>query len=176
MFVSVRPDATTRERLSSLGLEASPGLRPTGPGQWHITLRFIGDVDQRLVPALVDAISSGVRAMVGPVHCDVGPETGWFPGGRVLQVPVAGLDELAAVVRSATGALAPDRAGGGPGFRGHLTIARTTGDGPEEPVRRRWAGIPFASAFAVGAVELVGSRPAAGGHRHTTLGTVALPG
>ena len=96
MFVAVWPDDDAKQRLSDLDLTQEKGLRPVGPDRWHITLRFLGEVDEALVPALGDALRSAVAAVPGPVECRLGPGTGWFTGVRVLQVPAAGLDALAA--------------------------------------------------------------------------------
>jgi len=176
MFVSVRPDASTRQRLAALQLGPVPGLRLVDPEDWHITLRFLGQVDEALVPSLADAIAAGTRVLTGPVRAVLGPGTAWFPGERVLQIPVAGLDSTAAAVRSATIPLVPDAEGSGAPFQGHLTIGRATRHGPDPSVRTALAGIPFSSTFAVGAIHLMGPHQPPGRPRYRTLGRVALPG
>ena len=54
MFVAVRPDPETKERLAGLDLSGEKGLRPVGPDRWHVTLRFLGEVDDALVPDPAD--------------------------------------------------------------------------------------------------------------------------
>ena len=175
MFVAVWPDDGTQERLSSLRLKPAQGLRLVEPGQWHITLRFLGDVDEQLVPSLIDALGSGVRRLVVPVHCEVGPSTAWFNGDRILQIPVAGLDATAGAVRSATIPVIPGRVRGEPQFQGHLTIARSMGRGPDVTVRTALAGLPFFSTFPVDDIHLVASHVSAEGTRYSTLERVPLP-
>ena len=176
MFVAVWPDGTTRERLSSLDLPVDPGVRVVRPDEWHVTLRFLGEVDGGLVPSLVGALEETVRTVVAPVRCVLGPAAAWFPGGRILQLPAGGLDGTAAAVRSATLPLVPAGRRGEPPFRGHLTLART---GPPAGGRTGWAevaAVGFTGSFAVETLELVGSRRTAGGPRYTALGSARLPG
>ena len=123
LFVAVWPDVSVSSRLRSLELGRVPGIRPVAPGQLHVTLRFLGEVDEGLLPDLVAALEGAARSIGGPIHCEAGPATAWFPGGRVLQVPVVGLEEAADAVRDATRSLvpAPDHRGR---FTGHLTLGR----------------------------------------------------
>jgi 2'-5' RNA ligase len=176
MFVAAWPDDTTLKRLSLLELGPAQGLTLVRPGQWHITLRFLGDVDDHLVPALVDALGAAAGNLAGPVHCEVGPRTAWFNGERVLQIPVAGLDEAADAVRSATVPVVPDTNHGDAPFTGHLTIARSKGRRLNGSARAPLAGIPFFATFDVDCLDLVASRSSTEGHRYTTLARVPLPG
>jgi 2'-5' RNA ligase len=175
MFVAVRPDGATRELLASLSLPDAPGLRLIEPDHWHVTLRFLGDVDEHLVPRLIDALGSTARRAIDPVVCIMGPGTAWFAGGRVLQIPVAGLDGTAAAVRTATVPIVPDRGSGELPFVGHLTIARSTRGGGDTRVRAAFAGTPFASSFAVDALHLVGSHRTAQRLDYPTLWSGRLP-
>ena len=175
MFVAVWPDRATRELLTSLELPAAPGLRLVRPDEWHVTLRFLGEVDEQLVPPLVAAVGRATRSAPRPVRAVLGPGTAWFAGGRVLQVQVAGLDDLAAAVRAATVPVAPVRDTAEPLFVGHLTIARANRSDPDAAARTAMAGLPCRSSFGVDAVDLVGSRRTPDGIRYTTLGSAPLP-
>jgi 2'-5' RNA ligase len=175
MFVAVWPDEATRQRLASLELRPAEGLRLVKPGQWHVTLRFLGDVDGDLRPRLVDALGVAAEHTGGPVVCTVGPTTAWFSGARVLQLPVAGLEEAAQAVRQATLPVVPETVRGAARFNGHLTIARTSRHHRSAPARDALAGVPFAATFAVGSFELVASQLSAEGPRYTTLARVPLP-
>ena len=62
MFVAVWPDDPTLKRLKMLELGPVQGLRLVRPGRWHITLRFLGEVEDDLVPALVDALRDAAEA------------------------------------------------------------------------------------------------------------------
>jgi RNA 2',3'-cyclic 3'-phosphodiesterase len=77
MFVAAWPDGKTKERLSTLDLGGEKGLRPVGPERWHVTLRFLGEVDEALVGALADALTSALAQVPGPVRCRLGPATAW---------------------------------------------------------------------------------------------------
>jgi 2'-5' RNA ligase len=174
MFVAVWPDAGTRERLAELELGPEKGLRPVGPERWHVTLRFLGEVDEALVPALTDALRAAVAAVPGPVQCRLGPGTAWFTGVRVLQVPAAGLDALAAAVRDATLPVVPAPEQGEPPFNGHLTLARAKGRRRAAPAARSLAGIPVEASFAVDHVDLVVSTPSPHGHVYATVAQASL--
>jgi RNA 2',3'-cyclic 3'-phosphodiesterase len=174
LFVAVWPDTTTRRALASLSGEPAKGLRMVRPEQWHVTLRFLGNVDPDLVPALLAALGSAA-ATEQPVVARLGPTTAWFGRGTVWQVPVSGLDRLAAAVRRATSDLVPPRDLAEPPFTGHLTLARANRrHRPDPTTRAALAAIDVAGQFAVDELDLVVSEATAGGHRYTSLGTARL--
>ena len=119
LFVAV---ALPEEALDLVGALARPdveGLRWTSREQWHVTLRFLGSVED--VDGVRDALA-GVAVARGDAV--LGPEIGRF-GQRVLHIPVAGLDDVAAAVVEATAAIGrppEDRP-----FSGHVTLARARG-------------------------------------------------
>jgi 2'-5' RNA ligase len=168
LFVAAWPDEETRERLGRLVLGRGKGLRLVGPSRWHVTLRFLGDVDAERVEALGDALTRATRELDGPARCHLGPATAWFTGVRVLQVPAAGLDKTAAAVRDATVGLVPEPEPDEPPFNGHLTLARAKGRlGPT--ARAALAGIAFEAEFEVPHVDLVASTPSPRGHVYATV-------
>ncbi len=184
LFVAAWPDDETRRRLSGLELElgTSKGLRFVGPSRWHVTLRFLGEVDESAVAPLGDALVSCGVAFPGPVQCRLGPGTGWFTGVRVLQLPAAGLDGLSEAVRAATAALVPEPPGGAP-FNGHLTLARSKGRRLSVAALGEMSEIPFEAVFPVPHVDLISSEPSTRGHVYTTVvraplggGSAAQPG
>jgi RNA 2',3'-cyclic 3'-phosphodiesterase len=176
MFVAVWPDVSTVRVLSGLGLPRAPRLRPVRPEHWHITLQFLGDVDDDLGPALTDALAEAAGRTKHPVHCALGPSTTWFSGGRVLQIPASGLERTAAAVRAATCAAIPGPASGPSSFAGHLTVARVKGRGLDLSTRTALAGIPCAAEFAVARFDLMASELSPGGLRYTALAQFALSG
>ncbi len=167
LFVAVRPPAEVVDALRALPRPPHRGLRWASPAQWHVTLRFLGELDD---PAAAAAAVAAVprRTRVGRPVAQVGPETAWFPGRRVLQLPVAGLDALAAAVAEATASFVPE---GGPPFTGHLTVARGRGLGPG-PAEA--AGASLTATFEVGEVHLLASRPGPGGPVHDLVARVPL--
>jgi 2'-5' RNA ligase len=173
LFVAVSPPEDVVEMLRRIERPDDPRLRWTTPHQWHVTLRFLGEVDApgpvadalRLVPEALAV--AGVRE----VHATLGPRVAWFPGRQVLHIPVSGLDALALEVVHATarfGRPPEDRP-----FSGHLTLARARGRarGPAN-----LAGASLSAAWRVGDFALVSSVPGARGSRYDAVATVALPG
>ena len=172
MFVAVWPDDLTVRRLSALALSSVPGLRAVRPEHWHVTLRFLGDVEDALIPMLVQALERAVVGIPGPVHCTIGPATAWFSGGRVLQIPAKGLEGVAEAVRQATVPIIPDHDTAA--FVGHLTVARVRGRRADPSTLAAVAGIAFTAAFAVPRLGLVSSVLSAEGPRYSTLAHFVL--
>jgi 2'-5' RNA ligase len=169
-FVAAWPDEATRRRLAALETELghAKNLRLVGPTRWHVTLRFLGEVDEEQLAALGDALVACGAAQPGPLACRLGPATAWFSRVRVLQLPADGLDALAAAVRDATEPLVEERVGGTSPFNGHVTLARVKGRlGPQ--AQADLEGIPFDAGFAVDHVDLVASAPSPRGHIYTTV-------
>jgi 2'-5' RNA ligase len=151
LFVAIAlPDSVT-DLVATLPRPDRPGLRWTTPAQWHVTLRFLGEAPPEDVIRAVDGALDGLGRQRGLVAA-VGPATTWFSGRRVLQVPVGGLDRLAAAIRPVTDAWGPRDE---PPFAGHLTLARTIG-------RRRGpadlAGTPLSARFPVTEAGVYASR------------------
>lgn len=123
LFVAAWPSEEVLARLDALPRPERAGVRWTGRDQWHVTLRFFGEV------GIDDGVSAGrgvAEAAAGthPVVADLGPKVGRF-GRGVLQVPVAGLEPVAKAVAATTADI-----GGPPDpkpFAGHITLARSRG-------------------------------------------------
>jgi len=157
--VAVWPPARVLDRVAGLGRPAVPGLRWTTRDQWHVTLRFLGpvaDVDTvRCALAGLDA--AGARAVLGPT-------VGRF-GSRILQVPVAGLDGVAAAVVGATADLGrpPDDRP----FNGHLTLARVAKGA--DVALGRLTGARLEAEWEVDSICLARSRLSPTGARYDVL-------
>lgn len=138
------------------------GVRWADPSQWHVTLAFLGEVPDTMVPALGAALVDLAVAGGPPPRVSLGPAVAVL-GRAVLCVPVAGLDDLAAAARARL--LGEDRAKTPP-FSGHLTLARARG-------RRRLpgtlAGEEIAASWAVRELCLVASVTRPEGARYTTV-------
>ena len=115
LFVAVWPPDELVETLSGLPRKNRPGIKWVEPENWHVTLRFLGDADPDEVSAALDEVE------LAPMTARYGPAIDVL-FDRVIAVPVAGLDGLAAAVAAATANLGtdPPRAR----FSGHLTVAR----------------------------------------------------
>jgi 2'-5' RNA ligase len=105
LFVGVWPTDDVRDAIAALPRRA--GVRWTLREQWHVTLRFLGEVDdpEPWVTRVRDvAAASSVRTVT------LGPRTTML-GRENLVLPAVGVDDLAAAL-------------GAEKFRGHLTLSR----------------------------------------------------
>ena len=164
LFVAVRPPDDVLDALDALHRSHDGPARWTTRDQWHVTLRFLGNVDDP------EPVAAALRfALRDALACDVrvGPRAGVL-GRQVVYLPVVGIDELAAVVIDATRDFGePPQARR---FRGHLTLARTKGgivDTVALALEREWT---------VREVELVRSHLGRGGARYEALETFVLRG
>jgi len=174
LFIAVRPpepvldqvaDLVERLRRSALA-RGDDAVRWTTREQWHITLRFLGEVaEPEPVVTVLDQLGSSA---VGATEATLGPQVEQL-GRQVLCLPSGGLDELAAGVVAATAALGQppdDRA-----FRGHLTLARIRRRARRSRIvgsdEDQGAGID--ARWPVGEVVLVRSHLGRGGPRYEDL-------
>ncbi len=161
-FVAVLPPPEVSDVLARLDRPAAPGVRWTHPDQWHVTLRFLGEVD----PGEASAALTGLNAEA--VVATMGPATIGL-GGHTVVIPVSGLDGLAASVVART-ALVGEPPEDRP-FVGHLTLARLGAPAPPGSV-----GIPLAAEFPVGEVCLVASHLLPDGAAYEVLERFVLTG
>jgi 2'-5' RNA ligase len=120
LFVAVWPPPSLVGQLRALERPDRPGLRWTTQDQWHVTLRFLGGVDEAGLGRLRAALDD-VTATVDPLDARAGPRPQSL-GRGVWVWPVEGLEPLAGRLAGATkdvGQPPPDRP-----FRGHITLAR----------------------------------------------------
>ncbi len=120
-FVAVWPTPDVVSALAALPRPPLDAARWTTESQWHVTLRFFGD----LSPADLESAGAALAAVAGSLpECPTaqgGPGTRFLGPGLIVW-PVAGLETAAEAVEKATAGLGqpvPDRR-----FYGHMTIAR----------------------------------------------------
>jgi 2'-5' RNA ligase len=150
LFVAVWPPEEVLNRLAVLPRPEVDGLRWTDQDHWHVTLRFLGWVDE-VEP--VRAALAGVASSNAAVVAVLGPTVDRF-GQRILHLPVAGLDGTAAAVVQSTAHLGKrpdDRL-----FNGHVTLARAARDAKVD--LRPLTGTAISAEWEVGSVCLVESR------------------
>lgn len=163
------PDAVAQELgEKTRGIEThGPPVRWTPAGHMHLTLAFLGEVQE----ASLEGAAAAMRSVHGPsFEAEVGPVTG-FPSKERCRVVVAEvrspqLDELAMELADAL-----RRAGfslEARPFRGHITLGRVTGSarilhGPEVDLR-----------LAIRRLELIESRPHDRVHRFRSLSSADL--
>ncbi|MGH9210009.1 MAG: RNA 2',3'-cyclic phosphodiesterase [Acidimicrobiales bacterium] len=171
LFVGVRPPGPVLDQVGelvaqlqgSLDRRSVGALRWASRDQWHLTLRFLGEVDDP--EPVVTALD---RAPIAPARAALGPATKVL-GSQVVCVPAAGLEVLAAGVVAATASFG--RPPGNRPFHGHLTVARLRG----RPRRSRTLkhhdldGAAIEARWRVDEVVLVRSHLGSGGSRYENL-------
>ena len=163
LFVAVWPPPEVVAVLSALERPALPEVRWSVPEQWMVKLRPLGHVDGRLVPPLVAALREELDGAPA-ADCVLGPATRRL-GGEWLGAPVAGLEELAAVVFEATEELVPVTHP--QPFQADVVLARGR-------VPRELAGRPLSASWTARSVALVADRSAPGAARCEDLAVVPL--
>ncbi len=171
LFVAVSLPSDVVESVRDLPRPDLASLRWTTEDQWHITLRFLGEVEApaAVAGALKEVPATLRAAAIDEVEAVLGAATAWFRGRRILHVPVTGLDDLAAAVATAT---APWGEGSDdPPFAGHLTLARVRqrATGPAN-----LAGTPVGAEWTVDEILLMSSTLGPGGSRYAVVATVPL--
>jgi RNA 2',3'-cyclic 3'-phosphodiesterase len=158
LFVAVAPPDDVLDQVATLARPPRPGVRWTTRDQWHVTLRFLGEVAD---PAPVVAALRG--ASLPPARMRIGPAVTAL-GRHVVMLPVGGLEELAAAVHAATAAFGEEEHRP---YRGHLTLARVKRGSAAE-----LAGEGFDAEAPVEHVELLRSRLHPDGARYERLAVV----
>lgn len=130
VFFAVVPPRPVREAVELIRdplKEAAPGGRWVHPSLWHLTLKFLGEVEDDLVPAIGDLAAEIVARHVS-FELSL-RNLGMFPNAerpKVLWVGTEdGAEEIAAIARDLDEGL--DGLGfepEGKPYRAHLTIAR----------------------------------------------------
>jgi len=149
LFVAVTPPAEALDELEAAvaPLRSScPSLRWTGRQNWHVTLAFLGEVDEAAVDKLADKLAgTAAKADASPVS--LGPAA-TFPERKPLaNVLWVGLDEGAGFVRGLAGSVrtAADSAGAPPAgkaskYTPHLTLGRCRAPARLDSLVARLAG------------------------------------
>ena len=140
LFVGVWPPPAVVEALRAVPRPETTGVRWSTPDQWHVTLRFLGTVEDvaGVRAALRDVLWTSATVELGPATTRLGPS--------VLVVPVRGLDDLA---RALPFPMEEP-------FAGHLTLARARGRRARVP--SSLTGIPFAASWRATSFALVRSQ------------------
>jgi 2'-5' RNA ligase len=167
LFVAAWPPPAVVGRLALLERPGAPGLRWTTEDQWHVTLRFFGDIGGDEVDGVKDALGHlASDEQIGPLIAVAGPAVSRL-GSSVLCVPVSGLDGLAASIGRLTAHIGAPA--GSRGFHGHLTLARLKAGAPA-PL----ANVAFSADWPVDEVTLVASSLHPGGARYEVISRVAV--
>ena len=163
LFVAVWPPPEVVAALSAMDRPAMPGVRWSTPEQWMVKVRPLGHVDDRVVPPLVDVLEAELDGAPA-VECVLGPATRRL-GGQWLGAPVAGLDDLAAIVFEVTEELVPVTHP--QPFRADVVLARGR-------VPRELAGLPVSASWTARSVSLVADRSSPRAARYEDLTVIPL--
>ncbi|MFP5256460.1 MAG: RNA 2',3'-cyclic phosphodiesterase [Acidimicrobiia bacterium] len=170
LFVGLWPPPPVLDAVARLRHPDHAGLRWTTREQWHVTLRFLGEVDAHDLPALTQQLEEGLAGHPA-VEVTLGPAVEWLGGRRqgVLVVPTTGAAGLSKAVVEGTSGF------GGPPeprpFRGHLTLARVRRG---HPAPAGLAGELIRATWRAEGVAVVRSHLEPSGARYETMAEVAL--
>jgi len=164
LFVAVRPPDDVVESVANIPRPDDTPARWTTREQWHVTLRFLGNVED---PGPIIETLDALRARLAPTEVTLGPRAGVL-GHQVVYLPVAGLDALATAIIDATRNLGePPQARR---FKGHLTLARTKGSLVDR------SALDLSAAWTVDRIELIRSHLGRGPATYETLAAFSLDG
>jgi len=162
LFSGFRVSEEAEEWLSSLELDMY-GARWTDPSDYHVTLRFFGDVDRHMADDIAAGLSAARQVSFTAVIKGLAAYGGDRPRNLVAEIaPNPALEDLRrAHERIAVAAgLPPERRKYSP----HVTIARLVGTRPETIARFIQSFTkPRLPAWDVGEAVLFSSRPGTGG-------------
>jgi 2'-5' RNA ligase len=177
-FLAVDLSTDERHALSRALDEASPGPRVPGkrarPENWHITLRFLGPVDEVVTDRVLHEVSETLDARAGRVVCT---GLGAFPRPAKATVLYVGIDDPAELLPSIAAqceaacrdvGLEPQERP----FVGHLTLSRIRP--PTDVTRLIGSYGEFAVPVRVASVSLMRTMPDERGVRYTEIGSIPL--
>ncbi|WP_017592033.1 RNA 2',3'-cyclic phosphodiesterase [Nocardiopsis potens] len=180
LFIAVDPPEEVLDQVQAAvdGVRRKgDGLRWSGRRDWHITVHFLGEVDERRRPRLEEAFADEAARHGGPRIAVRG--AGTFPGDDARAVVLwagveggtAALGRIAAGLRR-TARRCGERAERRP-YVPHLTLARSRIPADLTGARTALDGLatPF---WHVGEVHLIESRPGADEDRYRTIATWPL--
>lgn len=157
-------------------LRGQPGWRWIDPGNWHVTLAFLGDTDPALLPALT-RLGDEVIAGAAPATLQL-DRFEWWPGRSQPRL-LAAVGESTPLLNRLHDGLKRGLASLGlpveeRPLRPHVTLARLT-RAASSVVRAADQPLPpLALILPVAEVTLLRSEPVAGGSRYTPLWRGAL--
>ena len=160
---AVRPPDRVLATLAELPRPHLEQVLWSQPEQWIVKLRPLGHVPSRLSEPLIEAVRDEL-AGAPAVRASLGPATRIL-GGQWLGAPVAGLDDLAADIFTATEQLVPVTHP--QPFRADVVLARGR-------VPRHLAGAQLTGEWSVTEVLLVADRSSPGRPRLDDLAAIGL--
>ena len=166
LFTGFRIPEAVEDWLSGLEMDL-PGARWVDPGDYHVTIRFFGDVDG----AIADDLMTGLETAIVPAFEVRLKGLGCFGGNkpRTLVAEIEADAALAGLVRAheriaQSAGLEPERRKYAP----HVTLARLEHTFPETVARfiqshSKGSDMQHLAPFLVDQIELFSARPGGGG-------------
>jgi 2'-5' RNA ligase len=184
LFVAIAPPPQPLAELEAVAAPLRPSwpsLRWTGAEDWHATLAFLGEVAEKVLPALctrLDRAAGRHPALTLSIR-----GAGAFPAAGRARVLWAGIQAAIPADQAALAALAASVAAGarragapaadeGRRYRPHLTLARCREPVDAAPLVEALGGFA-GSAWTVGQIHLIRSQPG-GQPRYAALGSWPL--
>ncbi|MFC6905520.1 RNA 2',3'-cyclic phosphodiesterase [Halalkalicoccus tibetensis] len=182
LFVSIdlpdefaEPIADIQEELSE-----AEGIRPTDPTQTHVTLKFLGEVEEGRVPELEEALETAVaESDVSPFEAEYGG-LGVFPSLEYISVVWLGVREGGEAMARLHEAIERETVDMGfdpedHEFTSHATVARMDHAGGKEHVQRLVRERdPTVGRAEVGEIRLTESELASDGPVYSTVASIPL--
>jgi RNA 2',3'-cyclic 3'-phosphodiesterase len=183
LFVAIVPPDTALDELQRAVAPlrvAAPELRWTGRASWHLTLAFLGEVPEEVLPDLATRLERGARRH--PLQRLAIAGGGAFPSARraqVLWTGISGDDKALASLADSVEAGARRSGAPPPGqhkkFRAHLTLARCRAPADVSALAGALAGFT-GSTWTAESVHLIRSYLSTGPPQYEEVGSWPLRG
>jgi 2'-5' RNA ligase len=170
LFVAIVPPSAVVAELDDRTARLRtdwPGLRWTGPQAWHVTLAFLGEVPEQLLPDLSVRLKRAAHRH--PAQDLAVRRAGAFPGAARARVLWAGIAADPAPLRALAASVAAGarRAGAPPPdegrrYRPHITLARLREPADLRPITTELADLA-GSRWTADRIDLIRSHPAGPG-------------
>jgi len=164
MFLAVTPPSDVINAISDLPTRALRGVKYTRRNQWHIQIRYLGDVERHhALGALSEMQGKATDVALGPQV--------ELLANRIVMLRAEGLDALAETVAASFSDVGEPTERD---FFGHLTLARLKGRPLRDPSLVSVLGAPISVQFPVDTIDLWKTEAGQGGTVNTLVATQEL--
>ena len=190
MFIAIPVPEAVKDQIQAAQGEYRDALgdghvRWTRREQFHLTLKFLGDVDPERLEALAEALRRACD-LFAPLHLR-GQRMGFFPDARSPRVIWVGVQDdrqtlasLQSAVESAMAEFTREESKERERFTGHVTLGRMKGltrvDVDKLAGLARGMADRFFGEWTADKIELIRSALSSQGAHYTTLAVVPLAG